>query len=98
MHNAIRSEVRQLDSAMPIYELKTLQAQLDETLLTDRLIALLSAGFGLPGLPAPWARFLTPRVRGGQSTARVPYDPRQRPGALDLSPARGRRRLPDRQQ
>ena len=32
---------------MPVYELKTLEAQLDETLLTDRLIALLSAGFGL---------------------------------------------------
>jgi ABC-type antimicrobial peptide transport system permease subunit len=27
--------------------MKTLEAQLDETLLTDRLIALLSAGFGL---------------------------------------------------
>ena len=27
--------------------MKTLQGQLDETLLTDRLIALLSAGFGL---------------------------------------------------
>ena len=32
---------------MPVYELKTLESQLDETLLTDRLIALLSAGFGL---------------------------------------------------
>jgi ABC-type antimicrobial peptide transport system permease subunit len=32
---------------MPVYQMKTLQAQLDETLLTDRLIALLSAGFGL---------------------------------------------------
>ena len=32
---------------MPVYELKTLEAQLDETLLTDRLIAMLSAGFGL---------------------------------------------------
>ena len=32
---------------MPVYDLKTLEAQLDETLLTDRLIALLSAGFGL---------------------------------------------------
>jgi ABC-type antimicrobial peptide transport system permease subunit len=32
---------------MPIYEMKTLEAQLDETLLTDRLVALLSAGFGL---------------------------------------------------
>ena len=32
---------------MPIYEMKTVEGQLDETLLTDRLIALLSAGFGL---------------------------------------------------
>ena len=45
--NLIRNEVRQLDGAMPVYEMKTLEAQLDETLLTDRLIALLSAGFGL---------------------------------------------------
>ena len=44
---AIRNEVRQLDAAMPVYEMKTVHAQLDETLLTDRLIALLSAGFGL---------------------------------------------------
>jgi len=43
----VRNEVKALDSTMPIYELKTLEAQLDETLLTDRLIALLSAGFGL---------------------------------------------------
>jgi putative ABC transport system permease protein len=43
----IRNEVRQLDAAMPVYEMKTVHAQLDETLLTDRLIALLSAGFGL---------------------------------------------------
>jgi putative ABC transport system permease protein len=39
--------VQELDSSMPVYELKTLEAQLDETLLTDRLIAMLSAGFGL---------------------------------------------------
>ena len=43
----MRNEVRKLDAAMPVYEMKTLEAQLDETLLTDRLIALLSAGFGL---------------------------------------------------
>jgi predicted permease len=43
----IRNEVKQLDATMPVYELKTLEGQLDETLLTDRLIALLSAGFGL---------------------------------------------------
>ena len=45
--NVIKNEVRQLDATMPVYEMKTLEAQLDETLLTDRLIALLSAGFGL---------------------------------------------------
>jgi len=45
--NSIRNELKQLDAAMPLYELKTVEGQLDETLLTDRLIALLSAGFGL---------------------------------------------------
>jgi predicted permease len=43
----IRREVQQLDAAMPVYEMKTLEGQLDETLLTDRLIATLSAAFGL---------------------------------------------------
>jgi ABC-type antimicrobial peptide transport system permease subunit len=43
----LRHEVRQLDAAMPVFEVKTVEGQLDETLLTDRLIALLSAGFGL---------------------------------------------------
>ena len=32
---------------MPIFGMKTLERQLDETLLTDRLVALLAAGFGL---------------------------------------------------
>ena len=44
---AIRSDVRNLDGGMPVYQLKTLASQLDQTLLTERLIALLSAGFGL---------------------------------------------------
>jgi predicted permease len=47
LFNIIRDQVRQLDSSMPVYEMKTLEAQLDQTLLTDRLIAMLSAGFGL---------------------------------------------------
>src|SRR5215471_11529269 len=46
MYAAIRNAVKQLDASMPIYEMKTLETQLDETLLTERLIALLSAGFG----------------------------------------------------
>jgi predicted permease len=45
--NVIRNEVKQLDATMPVYELKTVESQLDETLLSDHLIALLSAGFGL---------------------------------------------------
>jgi len=43
----VRSEVKKLDSGMPVYGMKTVEGQLDETLLTDRLIAMLSAGFGL---------------------------------------------------
>jgi len=46
-YNQIRNEVRQLDSGIPVYAMKTVESQLDETLLTDRLIAMLSAGFGL---------------------------------------------------
>ena len=46
-YNLVRNEVKALDPSMPVYQVKTLAGQLDETLLTDRLIALLSAGFGL---------------------------------------------------
>ena len=46
-YEALRNEVKKLDSSMPVYGMKTLAGQLDETLLTERLIALLSAGFGL---------------------------------------------------
>jgi len=43
----IRRELQALDRSLPVFETKTVQAQLDETLLTDRLVALLSAGFGM---------------------------------------------------
>lgn len=46
MFNALRAEVKKLDNALPVYEMKTLGGQLDQTLLTERLIAMLSAGFG----------------------------------------------------
>jgi len=46
-YELIRRIVKQLDASMPIYQMKTLEGQLDETLLTDRLVALLSAGFGV---------------------------------------------------
>ena len=47
VYAAVRNAVKTLDASMPVYELKTLGGQLDETLLTERLVALLSAGFGL---------------------------------------------------
>jgi ABC-type antimicrobial peptide transport system permease subunit len=43
----VRREVQALDRSLPIFETKTVHGQLDETLLTDRLVALLSAGFGM---------------------------------------------------
>ncbi len=46
-YSLLRNEVQRLDPSLPLYQVKTLEGQLDETLLTDRLIALLSAGFGL---------------------------------------------------
>ncbi len=46
-YRVLRNEVRKLDASLPVYKMKTLASQLDETLLTERLIALLSAGFGL---------------------------------------------------
>ncbi|MCX6595483.1 MAG: ABC transporter permease [Acidobacteria bacterium] len=46
LYSVVRGEVRKLDAALPVYGMKTLANQLDQTLLTERLIALLSAGFG----------------------------------------------------
>ena len=46
-YGLVRNRVRQLDAALPVYEVKTLEGQLDETLLSDRLVALLAGGFGL---------------------------------------------------
>ncbi|MBI2689362.1 MAG: ABC transporter permease [Acidobacteria bacterium] len=46
-YGTIRAAVKGLDASMPVYEMKTLGDQLDQTLLTERLIALLSAGFGM---------------------------------------------------
>jgi predicted permease len=43
---ALRTVVAKLDSSMPVYEVKTLKKQLDETLSTERLIAWLSVVFG----------------------------------------------------
>jgi ABC-type antimicrobial peptide transport system permease subunit len=47
LFTALRRKVQELDSGMPVYGMKTLERQLDETLSTERLIAVLSAAFGL---------------------------------------------------
>jgi predicted permease len=44
---ALRDSVREADPAVPVYEMKTLDAQLDETLSTERLVAALSTSFGI---------------------------------------------------
>jgi predicted permease len=47
LYPTLRAEVKKLDSSMPVFAMQTLDEQLDQTLLTERLIALLSAGFGV---------------------------------------------------
>jgi predicted permease len=46
MFGAINTTVKRLDPTMAAYEMRTVESQLDRTLLTERLIAMLSAGFG----------------------------------------------------
>jgi predicted permease len=46
VYSAIRQVSRQLDPSIPIYNLRTLDHQIDQSLLNDRLIATLSAAFG----------------------------------------------------
>jgi predicted permease len=43
----VRDAVKQIDASLPVFNMKTVNAEYNETLLTDRLIASLSAGFGL---------------------------------------------------
>ncbi len=47
MSATLRRKVAELDATMPVYEMKTLEQQLDETLGTERLTATLSAAFGI---------------------------------------------------
>jgi predicted permease len=47
MFATLRRKVQEIDPAMPVYGMKTLERQLDETLSTERLIAALSAAFGI---------------------------------------------------
>ena len=73
---------------MPVYDDEDLEGQLDETLLTDRLIALLSAGFGLLatvlasiGLYGVMAFVVARRTQGARHPARA----RRAAGRRDLA-------------
>jgi predicted permease len=46
LFSTVRQLANRLDPTVPIYDMKTLENQLDETLSTERLIAALSAAFG----------------------------------------------------
>jgi predicted permease len=45
--NAVRRTVNGLDANLPVFEMKTLEKQMDESLITERLVASLSSAFGL---------------------------------------------------
>jgi predicted permease len=47
MFAAINGAVKKLDPRVAAYEMRTVESQLDRILLTERLIAMMSAGFGV---------------------------------------------------
>jgi ABC-type antimicrobial peptide transport system permease subunit len=47
---ALRHAVRQIDSTLPLTEIRTQQEQADETMRMERTLAALTAGFGLLAL------------------------------------------------
>ena len=44
---AIRSVVHQMDQNLPVFEMKTLEKQVENSLVTERLVATLSTAFGM---------------------------------------------------
>ena len=47
LFSAVRAQVRQLDANLPLYAMRTLDTQISNSLLVERLVASLSAVFGL---------------------------------------------------
>ena len=45
--SAAQRVVREVDSKVPVYNLRTLEHQIDQSLLNDRIVATLSAAFGM---------------------------------------------------
>jgi hypothetical protein len=46
-HGAVRHEFQTLDKELPVFNVKTLQQQVDESTSQDRLVATLSGSFGI---------------------------------------------------
>jgi predicted permease len=46
MFSTVRQVVRQVDPSVPMYDMRTLTEQVDDSLVTERLMAMLSAVFG----------------------------------------------------
>jgi predicted permease len=44
--NTVRKRVHDLDSNLPVFDMITLEKQMDNSLVTERLVAMLSTGFG----------------------------------------------------
>jgi ABC-type antimicrobial peptide transport system permease subunit len=45
--SSIRQVVNNLDPNLPVFQVKTIEAQVEESLITERLVATLSTGFGI---------------------------------------------------
>jgi predicted permease len=45
--SSVRQVVRNIDPNLPIFQMKTLETQMEESLITERLVATLSSGFGI---------------------------------------------------
>jgi len=72
MFAAVRAEMRNLDPSIPIFDMNTMEDQLDRSLVLERLVAYLSSAFGLLatvlagigiGLALPLVWWLTRLVR-----------------------------------
>ena len=69
--DSVQKTVRALDASLPIYDVKTMRSQVDDSMFLDRLIAGLSAAFGLVacllaaiGLYGVMSYTVTRRTRG----------------------------------
>lgn len=45
--SALRQAVQRIDASLPLYDVKTMETQIDESLFVDRMVAALSVAFGV---------------------------------------------------